>query len=115
MGNLSALVETSRERKNRPVDPLTHGVVIRVLDETLKAKGWPENDKARPSVPPHVGADGGVVKSGTKRTRRADDESNRSTKRKPSAEDVPPPQSEEAENVAIEEGVNLEKSIDGAA
>ncbi|KAH9913242.1 uncharacterized protein B0H18DRAFT_1126447 [Fomitopsis serialis] len=116
MTNLSALAENSRKRKNRPVDPLTHEAFILVLDEALKAEGWPENDKARPFVPPHVDADGKVVKTGTKRTRGADDESNRSTKRKkPSAEEVPLPQSEEADNVAIEEGVNPEKSIDGTA
>ncbi|KAH9929333.1 uncharacterized protein B0H18DRAFT_207349 [Fomitopsis serialis] len=106
--DLSILVETSRKRKNRPVDPLTHEASIRVLDDALKAKGWPEADidKAGPFVPPHVDADGEVVKTGTKHTRGADDnQSNRSTKRrKPSAEDVPLPQSEEADNVAIEEG-----------
>ncbi|KAH9919803.1 uncharacterized protein B0H18DRAFT_1122244 [Fomitopsis serialis] len=69
---LTALAEASVKRnmgRIQSAESLSHEVFIRVLDDALEAEGWPEGDKARTFVVPHVNANGDVdrTRTGSKR------------------------------------------------
>ncbi|KAH9834586.1 uncharacterized protein C8Q71DRAFT_859563 [Rhodofomes roseus] len=91
MNALTSLVYASQRQRDTQHEPLTHAAFIEALDRALDAEGWPEDDKARPFVPPHVDDDGNIVQTGSKRNREAGDEGARSKKKqRVSVKDVAP-------------------------